>query len=242
MITDHRRLTLLVVGSLGLQLLLISWLIRPISAPLSLPTLQVLLVSPKAAPSPSVPAPQALGPSPRQTPPAAGMEAAGRQGDPQPVASLADGPQLAQPRGEAGNNGGAQPLSPSSVLSIDRTTAVSAPQLADSTSAASPVDRQTANAGVVLAIRQQLARFQSYPANARRRGTEGSATVRFVISRRGELVDSELLESSGSRHLDQAAMKLVSDAAPYPPLPGVIGASRLEVKIPIEYRLKPPAT
>lgn len=100
---------------------------------------------------------------------------------------------------------------------------------------------EPSNTGVILAIRQRLAQYQSYPASARRRGVEGAATVRFIISRRGELMNSELLKSSGSKHLDQAALRLVADAAPYPPLPGHIGAARLEVKIPIEYRLQPPA-
>jgi protein TonB len=45
-----------------------------------------------------------------------------------------------------------------------------------------------------------------YPESARRRGVEGTVLVRLVISGRGEVTGAEVIESSGSDLLDQAAL------------------------------------
>lgn len=240
MTTPPRRLTALIVFSVVVHLLALAWLTRPVALPLSLPTLEVLLVSPRDIQSPSAPDAAVVSEL------ADAGDNRARQREPTQVQDNAGGSAAAgtQRRTQRQAPPGSEPLANLNVPDIDHSRSLQPPQPAVAMAAPSParVDGPAVSAGVILAIRQQLARYQAYPASARRRGLEGAATVRFVISRGGELMDAELLQSSGSRHLDQAAMKLVSDAAPYPPLPGVIGASRLEVKIPIEYRLTPPAT
>jgi TonB family protein len=82
-----------------------------------------------------------------------------------------------------------------------------------------------------------LEQHKRYPMAARRNGVEGSVLVRFVLDADGRLLEKELLQSSGSRHLDSAAMKLLTRAAPYPDLPERLLAETLEVRLPIEYRL-----
>ncbi len=91
--------------------------------------------------------------------------------------------------------------------------------------------------GFRLLIKDQLKKHQRYPPAARRRGVEGAAVVRFVIARDGSLVNKQLVESSGSRHLDAAALRLLSRAAPYPALPEDLATDLLEIQLPIEYRI-----
>lgn len=91
--------------------------------------------------------------------------------------------------------------------------------------------------GVRLDLMNWLERHKRYPIAARRKGVQGAVLVRFVVSSEGVLLEKELLESSGSKHLDSAAMKLLSRAAPYPKLPEQLMADVLEVRLPIEYRL-----
>ena len=90
---------------------------------------------------------------------------------------------------------------------------------------------------VRLDLMNWLERHKRYPIAARRKGVQGAVLVRFVVNSEGVLLEKELLESSGSKHLDSAAMKLLSRAAPYPKLPEQLMADVLEVRLPIEYRL-----
>ena len=90
---------------------------------------------------------------------------------------------------------------------------------------------------VRLDLMNWLERHKRYPIAARRKGVQGTVMVRFVVSSDGVLLEKELLQSSGSRHLDSAAMKLLSRAAPYPKLPSQLLADALEVRLPIDYRL-----
>ena len=90
---------------------------------------------------------------------------------------------------------------------------------------------------VRLDLMNWLERHKRYPIAARRKGVQGAVLVRFVVNSEGVLLEKELLESSGSTHLDSAAMKLLSRAAPYPKLPEQLMADVLEVRLPIEYRL-----
>jgi len=55
-----------------------------------------------------------------------------------------------------------------------------------------------------------------YPRTARRMGIQGTATVRFKLKPDGQLEKIELLESSGSKILDDASLETVREAAPLP--------------------------
>ena len=55
-----------------------------------------------------------------------------------------------------------------------------------------------------------------YPRTARRMGIQGTATVRFKLKPNGQLEKIELMESSGSKILDDASLETVREAAPLP--------------------------
>lgn len=87
-------------------------------------------------------------------------------------------------------------------------------------------------------IQTRLARYQSYPAEARRAGEEGVVVLRFVIGRNGVVRSSRIERSSGHASLDEAAARLIERASPLPPLPDTVAGERLEIVIPLRYRLR----
>lgn len=215
--------------SLGCHVALLVWLARTPGAVFEPRTLEVVLVAKSdesriAAPEESLPQARAAAPSDTPDPPA---ESAPEKPAPlarsapvqQPIAAL-----TAEPR----DSGRAQSPETQPVMAQ---AAKPAPP--------SPTEnaQETVTAGLRLAIRRRLAEFLNYPPAARRRAIEGDPVVRFVINRDGALLDYELARSSGSRHLDRAALQLVRDAAPYPVFPPSLDLAQLEVQLPIEYRL-----
>ena len=57
---------------------------------------------------------------------------------------------------------------------------------------------------------------KEYPYQAIKRGLEGAVTMRIVLNGGGGLVSCDVASSSGSNILDNAAMKAVRNACPYP--------------------------
>lgn len=59
----------------------------------------------------------------------------------------------------------------------------------------------------------------NYPDEARRRGLSGELVISIAIRRDGSVERSEIIKSSGTRLLDDAALQIAKLAEPYPPLP-----------------------
>jgi len=70
---------------------------------------------------------------------------------------------------------------------------------------------------------------EHYPEEARRRQLFGDLRLAVAIARDGSVEQVEILESSGQRVLDQAAVRIVRLAAPFAPIPAAINADRIEV-------------
>ena len=60
---------------------------------------------------------------------------------------------------------------------------------------------------------------RNYPDEARRRRLEGQVVISVAIRRDGTVERAEVVDSSGQPLLDQAALRIVRLAEPYPPLP-----------------------
>ena len=84
--------------------------------------------------------------------------------------------------------------------------------------------------GLLKAIRDRIDKVKVYPRMARMMGLQGKVTVRFTIRPDGNVERIEVLESSGSRLLDDAAKKSVLRAVPFPLVEGW-------VVIPIVFKL-----
>lgn len=70
---------------------------------------------------------------------------------------------------------------------------------------------------------------EHYPEEARHRQLFGDLRLAVAIGRDGGVEQVEILESSGQRVLDQAAVRIVRLAAPFAPIPATINADRIEV-------------
>ncbi|WP_191229003.1 energy transducer TonB [Aurantiacibacter xanthus] len=64
---------------------------------------------------------------------------------------------------------------------------------------------------------------------------EGEAVVSFRIDRSGQVLDTRIMRSSGDVQLDRLALRMVRQAAPFPPPDGAISDERLGFTIPIHF-------
>ncbi len=78
-------------------------------------------------------------------------------------------------------------------------------------------------------IKHQIQRVWTYPPQAAQRGVSGQVSLRFQISRDGNLVGVRLVDNSGVEILDMAAIKAVKEAAPYYPFPVTITKRKLSI-------------
>jgi periplasmic protein TonB len=86
---------------------------------------------------------------------------------------------------------------------------------------------------LLRAIRRQIQQTHAYPDAARREGLQGTALVAFRIASDGAVERLEIERSSGSRILDDASLRTIRRAAPYPPYPDWI-------RIPLTYKQDDP--
>lgn len=69
----------------------------------------------------------------------------------------------------------------------------------------------------------------NYPDEARRRQVHGQLVLTVALSRSGKVKSIDVIESSGHRVLDQAAIRIVKLAAPFPPIPKRGGVDELYI-------------
>jgi protein TonB len=82
-----------------------------------------------------------------------------------------------------------------------------------------------------------LERYKQYPDLARRRGLEGTASLRVAIRRDGSVISAALQAPSRHDVLDRAALDLVRRAEPFPHMPSDLGGDRFEFVVPIHFHL-----
>ena len=87
-------------------------------------------------------------------------------------------------------------------------------------------------------LRLWLERHKRYPPRLRRRRIEGEVVVAFTVGAGGELLEHEVLESSGERGLDEAALAMLRAAEPLPPIPASMGVDRYRAEMPVRYALR----
>jgi protein TonB len=82
----------------------------------------------------------------------------------------------------------------------------------------------------LLHLKQKIQGVWVYPQVAAKSGIGGALAVEFSISKDGELLYVNLLDSSGHTILDESAIKAIRTAAPYFPFPPRLKAKRLRIK------------
>ena len=87
-------------------------------------------------------------------------------------------------------------------------------------------------------IKQQIQRVWVYPSQGIKRTLSGELTLKFEISKDGNLLSLRLINSSGSNILDANAVRAVRGAAPYYPFPITITKKRLAILATFVYNAK----
>ena len=87
-------------------------------------------------------------------------------------------------------------------------------------------------------IKQQIQRVWVYPSQGTKRALSGELTLKFEISKDGNLLSLRLINSSGSNILDANAVKAVRGAAPYYPFPITITKKKLSILATFVYNAK----
>jgi len=89
----------------------------------------------------------------------------------------------------------------------------------------------------LMKIKQKILGIWQYPQKAFANNEEGNVVVRISIDADGSLVGATLLSSSGSVDLDDSALAVVQQAAPYNPLPENYNLSRLHIIASFNYKI-----
>jgi protein TonB len=82
-----------------------------------------------------------------------------------------------------------------------------------------------------------LQTHKTYPDEARRRGDQGRAVVRFTVARDGKVLDVAVVSSTGSAVLDAAVERLLRDAR-LPAFPPDMTEPEVTVSLQIRYSLE----
>lgn len=79
-------------------------------------------------------------------------------------------------------------------------------------------------------MKQKIEMVWEYPEYARQRGIGGQLKINFSIGKDGKIEKVTLIDSSGLKVLDDAALKALRDASPFPPFPETWDISRLNIE------------
>lgn len=86
-------------------------------------------------------------------------------------------------------------------------------------------------------LMKKIESARRYPPLARRRGLEGTASLKLTVSRSGGLDYLKLIASSGHSVLDSEAENTINRATPLPPVPSELNSSGLTLIVPIKFKL-----
>jgi periplasmic protein TonB len=87
-------------------------------------------------------------------------------------------------------------------------------------------------------IQLKIAQAKTYPPLARERKQQGKAFLSFKLDRDGKILELSIENSSGYKILDQAAIKAIKEAAPFPTIPVSLNKNYASLKIPISFILR----
>lgn len=100
------------------------------------------------------------------------------------------------------------------------------------------IDRESPVSEYVRKVSQQIRRNFVYPWAAREANLEGSLRLTLRVYYTGQLLDVEIRESSGFALLDENAVNIVKQIAPYPAFPAQMKQKELWIDLPIVYKTK----
>jgi protein TonB len=105
-----------------------------------------------------------------------------------------------------------------------------------------PGDGPTIDRAVLDAYARRLSdaagRNAIYPRRLQNLGIEGTTVVQVRIGRGSKMLDVTVVETSGNRQLDEAAVESMRRTRPLPTVPDGLNGRELVVKIPFRFKLE----
>ncbi|MGM0611397.1 MAG: energy transducer TonB [Thermodesulfobacteriota bacterium] len=86
-------------------------------------------------------------------------------------------------------------------------------------------------------LKMRVGAFRKYPPEAKSRGVQGRVRVRFQVDRAGKVMGVAVIDGSGSRELDRAAVKAVKNASPFPRAPSDMFSYPLTLQVEVSFEL-----
>lgn len=90
--------------------------------------------------------------------------------------------------------------------------------------------------GYAMLVQKRIAENIAYPASAKGTGFHGTVILNLDLSYTGDILGSSIKNSSGYDVLDEHALSVAREIAPYPPFPPSIEDKELHIEIPVTYR------
>lgn len=84
-------------------------------------------------------------------------------------------------------------------------------------------------------IKLSIEQHWEYPESALRYGLQGRLSLEFTIGSAGQLEQLRIVRSSGSQLLDDEAVRAITAAAPFPPIPSWVKPNPLSISASMEY-------
>jgi protein TonB len=97
--------------------------------------------------------------------------------------------------------------------------------------------REAAKAAYLARLQAAIGRHKYYPRRSRMRGEEGRVLLQLSIAADGSFSGIRVLQSSGSRRLDEAALSAIRRVGHADPLPGELGLSTWRISVPMVFSL-----
>lgn len=89
--------------------------------------------------------------------------------------------------------------------------------------------REAKYAPYMIRFKERVESAWKYPPEAAKRGIQGVTLIKFTITKNGQPIDIQIVETSGYNDLDEAVIQALKDAEPYPPLPDDWGKDQLPI-------------
>ncbi len=86
-------------------------------------------------------------------------------------------------------------------------------------------------------IKQKIQKNKKYPRWALRAKHQGIVRIAFEVLSSGNVNNLSLLESSGFKELDEAALKAIKKATPFAVFPEIFQADKIQIQIDIVFKL-----
>jgi TonB family protein len=89
----------------------------------------------------------------------------------------------------------------------------------------------------LMIVRAKIEQHKIYPRGAKLRQIKGTVVIHFIITLEGIIKGVDVAQSSGFTVLDQAGLKAVKDASPFPKPPKDFFQTPVSIEVPIVFEL-----